>query len=134
MFFVHEKKGATGSCDVTLIDYQWSGIAMGVTDIVYLLATSASDGFIKDLDLEEGLLRPYYTAFTSAFESVHKDIDSKAAVLQYSFEELIDDFQLVGQFLVASVARRLPSMLGADRLSIQTWDPIVEARTCCGFC
>jgi hypothetical protein len=94
MFFVHEKKGATGSCDVTLIDYQWSGIAMGVTDIVYLLATSASDGFIKDLDLEEGLLRPYYTAFTSAFESVHKDIDSKAAVLQYSFEELIDDFQL----------------------------------------
>jgi hypothetical protein len=60
----------TEECNkVCLIDYQWSGVALGVTDIIYLLATSASDSFIQDVDLDEQVLRPYYTAFIAAYQT-----------------------------------------------------------------
>jgi hypothetical protein len=72
---------------VCLIDYQWAGAALAVTDVVYLLATAASDDFILDLDPDEGLLRPYYSAFSAAYTAAPPP-------LQYSFEDLRRDFRL----------------------------------------
>jgi hypothetical protein len=75
---------------VCLIDYQWSGIALGVTDIIYLLATSASDDFITDIDLHESVLRPYYTTFLEAYATAA----ALAEAPQYSYDDLVHDFQL----------------------------------------
>lgn len=93
MFFLHKAAAQQRGCAVALIDYQWSGVALGVTDIVYLLATSAADEFIQDLDVEEGLLRPYYATFSSVMEATQGEGD-RAASDVYTFEELVSDFQL----------------------------------------
>lgn len=84
---------------MTLIDYQWAGPGLGVTDVVYLLATSASDQFIEDLTTEEGsvgmrleerLLQPYQTAFEAgcALQEDHSyqalQHDFRLAVLDYT--------------------------------------------------
>lgn len=93
IFFLHEVAAQQRGCGVALIDYQWSGVALGVTDIVYLLATSATDEFIQDLDVEEGVLRPYYTTFSSAVKGLRSD-DGRATSDVFTFEELVSDFQL----------------------------------------
>ena len=102
-----------------LIDYQWSGVALGATDVIYLLATAASDDFLHpDMDIREEVLRPYFAIFTGArrdyrrTEGVNtaadRDNDSNtvagrdgvAASIdvslspQYTFEDLEHDFSL----------------------------------------
>lgn len=72
-----------------LIDFQWSGVGLAATDIIYLVATASSDDAIHSLDVDADILRPYYDAFCLEYLSTRKD-----EKLQYSFEDFRYDFQL----------------------------------------
>jgi hypothetical protein len=88
--------GSDPACDsVHLIDFQWTGIALAATDLIYVIATSSSDSVIQHLEIDRDILRPYYEAFVAAYKTQHSvgGIDC-ASFSGYSFEELQYDFQL----------------------------------------
>ena len=64
---------------------------MAVTEIIYLLASAGPDEFIDAIDLENEVLRPYYSSFTSAYAA---QPDNANITVHYSFDELLYDFQL----------------------------------------
>lgn len=88
VFFLAPDFKHSSDSDVCLIDYQWTGVALGVTDIIYLIATSSADSFVEKVDLEEDVLRPYYCTLSSHFEKF------QSKPLPYKFDELCLDFRL----------------------------------------
>ena len=80
---------------VTAIDFQWSGVGVGATDIVYLIGTGSSDALVAAMDVGKDVLEPYFTAFTAAAKAAEAGGRVKVGTYTHaSFAQLQEDFQL----------------------------------------
>jgi hypothetical protein len=81
--------------EVTAIDFQWSGMGVGATDIVYLIGTGSSDALLEGIEVDKDVLEPYYSAFLAAAKRAEETGAVIGATYTHAtFAQLQDDFQL----------------------------------------
>jgi thiamine kinase-like enzyme len=83
---------------VHVIDFQWSGVGIGATDMIYLIATGSSDSFVEalmqsnvdiDASVEDTILKPYYDRLITHYKTLHDGI-----INSMTFAQLKMDFRL----------------------------------------
>ena len=85
--------------DVYVIDFQWTGIGLGVTDIVYMIATACSDECLSTLDIDRDVLLPYYNMLCEVYTLRHQSqggssSEEATGLNEYSYTSLQIDFKL----------------------------------------
>ena len=94
---------SSSSGSVTMIDFQWTGLGLGASDVTYLLAMAPSDELLLLLEgdgLERDFLRVYYDMLCASYRKFHSNESEGEGEgrggreLPYTYEEFHYDFQL----------------------------------------